>query len=160
MRAAILLTAAAVGALGLGACSADSGGADRPAATADTSAEETSGSLRGDALLIETRVTDARRHTGEVLDGSRIGESPFCPGGAASGSSEGATITTTFSCSGGTLTVQYAPTQRALVQSSEWWVVSGTGDFEGLRGGGSMVAAFEADDPDVGREIFAGTVTG
>jgi hypothetical protein len=160
MRTAMLVTVAAGAAIGLGACSADDGGDDRPAGTAGTSAEETSGSLRGDALLIETRITDARRHTGEVLDGSRIGESPFCPGGAANGSSEGATITTTFSCPGGTLTVQYAPTQRALVQSSEWRVVSGTGEFEGLRGGGFMVASFETDDPDVGRELFAGTVTG
>jgi hypothetical protein len=37
--------------------------------------------------------------------------------------------------------------------------VSGTGDLAGLRGGGWMVAAFESDDPDAGREIFTGTVS-
>ncbi len=39
-----------------------------------------------------------------------------------------------------------------------WEVVSGTGRFKGVRGGGSMVATFESDDPDTGREIFTGTV--
>jgi len=39
-----------------------------------------------------------------------------------------------------------------------WEVASGTGSFEGLRGGGSMVATFERDNPDSGGEIFTGTV--
>jgi hypothetical protein len=39
-----------------------------------------------------------------------------------------------------------------------WEVVRGTGSFEGLRGGGSMVAKFASDDPDSGREFFTGTV--
>ena len=114
--------------------------------------------MSGDAILIETRVTDARRHTGEVLGVSVIGESAFCPGGRTSGGSDGPTITTTFRCPGGTLKVQYAPTQPSLVQGGVWEVVRATGSFEGLRGGGSMVAAFERDDPDAGREIFTCTV--
>jgi hypothetical protein len=36
--------------------------------------------------------------------------------------------------------------------------MSGSGSFKGLRGGGSMVAKFESDNPDIGREIFTGTV--
>ena len=111
-----------------------------------------------DAILIETRVTSAKRHTGEVLGVSVIGESAFCPGGTTSGGSDGPTITTTFRCTAGTLKVQYAPTQRSLVQGGVWEVVSGTGSFKGLRGGGSMVAKFESDDPDTGREIFTGTL--
>ena len=43
-------------------------------------------------------------------------------------------------------------------QSAVWEIVSGTGRFEGLRGGGSMVARFESKDPDKGRETFTGTV--
>ena len=162
MTPVIRLTAMAIAAIGLVACSADDGGGDRADAAAETSAQETStpASGSGDAILIETRITDARAHTGEVLDGSLIGESAFCPGGTSTGSSEGATITATLSCADGTLTVQYAPRQNSAVQSSEWEVVSGTGVFEGLRGGGWMVAAFVGDDPDAGREIFTGTVTG
>ena len=156
-----LVMAVTIAAIGLAACGGDNGGSDRADAPAETSAPETSTSVpvSGDAILIETRITDARRHTGEVLGGSVIGESAFCPGGEANGSSEGPTITTTFRCPGGTLTVQYAPSQFSLVQSALWGVVSGTGSFEGLRGGGSMVAAFESDNPDTGRETFTGTVS-
>jgi hypothetical protein len=149
---------AAIAALGLVACSDGDGDADAPA---ETSARETSSPppASGDAILIETRITDARAHTGEVLDGSVIGEAAFCSGGQSAGSSAGAAITATFDCPGGTLTVRYAPRQNSAVQSSEWEVVSGTGDFEGLRGGGWMVAAFTGDDPDIGREVFTGTVS-
>src|SRR4051812_7489280 len=154
-----VLIGVAGAALGVAAC----GGGDSRTVTvapAETSAERTSTSPAvpgGDAMLIETRVTDARRHTGKVLGGSVIGESAFCRGGTTSGGSEGPTITTTFHCPGGTLKVQYAPTQRSLVQGAVWGVVSGTGTFKGLRGGGSMVAKFESDDPDRGRETFTGT---
>ncbi len=156
-----LVTAAMIAAIGLAACSADTeGGADADA-PAQTSAPETSTAdpVSGDAILIQTRITDARSHTGEVLDGSVLGETTFCSGGESKGSSAGAAITTTFSCPDGTLTVEYAPRQPSLVQSSQWEVVSGTGSFEGLQGGGWMVAAFDGDDPDVGREVFTGTVS-
>jgi hypothetical protein len=146
---------------GLAACGGDNGGDVRTVtvAPADTSVQETSTPpVSGDAILIETRVTNAKRHTGEVLVVSVIGESAFCRGGKTSGGSDGPTITTTFRCRGGTLKVQYAPTQPSLVQSAVWEVVGGTGRFEGLRGGGSMVARFESDDPDTGREIFTGTL--
>jgi hypothetical protein len=50
---------------------------------ADSSAQETATSapVTGDAIAIETRVTSAKRHIGEVLDVSVIGESAFCRGG-------------------------------------------------------------------------------
>jgi hypothetical protein len=59
--------------------------------------------------------------------------------------------------------VQYAPIQPSLAQGSAWDIVSGTGSFEGLRGGGSMVAKFKEGDPGTGRpssgqEIFTGIV--
>jgi hypothetical protein len=150
-------------AIGLAACGDDNGGNVRTVtvAPAETSAQETSTSapVSGDAVLIETRVTNAKRHTGEVLGVSVIGESVFCRGGKTSGGSDGPTITTTFRCPGGTLKVHYAPTQHSAVQGSVWEVVSGTGSFKGLRGGGSMVAKFANDNPDTGREIFAGTVS-
>lgn len=114
--------------------------------------------LFGKAVLIETRVLDAVKHKGVVRRTSRIGESPFCPGGRARGGSDGAAITTTFYCSGGTLTVRYSPAQRSLVQGAAWEIVSGTGNLADLRGGGSMVAVFERTDPDSGREVFTGTV--
>jgi hypothetical protein len=161
MTKARLVMALTIASSGLAACGGDNGGDVRTVtvAPADTSVQETwTPPVSGDAILIETRVTDAKRHTGEVLGVSVIGESAFCRGGRTSGGSDGPTITTTFRCRGGTLKVQYAPTQPSLVQSAVWEVVGGTGRFEGLRGGGSMVARFESDDPDTGREIFTGTL--
>jgi hypothetical protein len=158
MIKAAFLVACAIAAIGLSACSEQ---ADAPRETptpTPTTSTSTSSVVNGDGILIETRITDARAHTGEVLEGSVIGESAFCMGGTSTGSSQGPTITTIFDCPDGTLTVKYAPAQVSLVQSSTWEVVSGTGDFEGLRGGGSMVAAFESDDPDSGREVFTGTI--
>jgi hypothetical protein len=152
-----LAMALALTASGLAACGGDSGGDVR---TVTVAAEETptSAPVNGDVILIETRVTDAKHHRGEVLSASVLGESPFCRGGSTSGGSDGPTITTRFRCPGGTLTVHYAPTQPSLVQGSVWEVVSGTGRYKGLHGGGSMVARFESDDPDAGRETFTGMV--
>jgi hypothetical protein len=145
----------AVAAIGLAACGGYTGGEVRtvtvPAVEQDTPAT-------GDAILIETRITDAKAHTGEVLSGSVIGESAFCPGGKSSGGSDGALITSTFRCPDGSLKVSYSPMQQSLVQGAVWEVVSGTGSYEGLRGGGSMVARFGNIDPDEGRETFTGIV--
>ena len=131
-----------------------------PATTTEPSAQggSLSAPIFGKPILVETRIIDARRHVGVVVRTSVIGESAFCPGGRTSGGSEGAAITTTFRCRGGTLTVRYSPVQRSRVQGSAWEVISGTGNLAGLSGGGSMVAIFEKEDPDRGREIFAGLV--
>lgn len=160
MTKAGLVLVVTIAVIGLSACAESDGGGRSDAATATpVSPAATLVPMTGDAILVETRVTDARRHTGEVLGELLIGESAFCSGGASSGSSQGPTITTTFSCAEGTLTVQYAPTQRSLVQGAAWMVVSGTGLFDGLHGGGSMVAVFDSEDPDSGREVFTGTIT-
>lgn len=155
--------------MSLMACAGDDGGAVQPD-TAATAAESTTGAepptqessmsapIFGKPIFIETRVIDARRHVGVVVTRSVIGETAFCPGGRTSGGSEGAAITTTFHCPGGTLTIRYSPTQRSRVQGALWEVMSGTGSLAGLSGGGSMVDIFEKDDPDRGREIFTGTI--
>ena len=148
-------------ALGLAACGGDDGGDIRTVTVAPEASDRTTSTAApagGEAILIETRVTNAKRHTGEVVGVSAIGESAFCRGGKTTGGSEGPTITTTFHCPGGTLKVHYAPTQPSVVQGSAWDVVSGTGSFKGLRGGGSMVTKFESGNPNSGREIFTGTV--
>lgn len=155
MKASVVAALTIAGALT--ACGADGGGVARTV-TVTSTVTEPAEAVAGDAILIETRVTDARAHTGEVARGSVLGEATFCPGGTTSGGSDGPTITTTFRCRRGTLTVQYAPTQRSLVQGNVWEVVRGTGSFEGLRGGGSMVGSFDEADPDTGREVFTGQV--
>jgi hypothetical protein len=142
-------------ALGVVGCGGENGGAIR---TVTISPAEQDAQATGDAILIETRISSAANHTGEVLSGSVIGESQFCPGGTTTGGSEGALITTTFHCRDGLLKVSYSPTQHSLVQGAPWEVVSGTGRYKGLRGGGSMVAKFRSDDPRQGGETFAGAV--
>jgi len=146
----------AVATIALAGCGEDNGGEVR---TVTVSAVEPSAGQEtvGDPILIETRISNAKRHAGVVLSGSVIGESAFCRGGTVSGG--GAfSIVETFSCRDGSLKVRFAPTQHSLVQSAVWEVVSGTGSYNGLRGGGSMVARFEDEDPDKGRETFTGTV--
>lgn len=147
----------AVAAIGFAACGDDNGGEVRTVTETATEAEQNA-PVDGDAILIRTRVTNAARHTGEVLGESVIGESAFCRGGKTSGGSDGPTITTTFRCPNGSVKVRFAPTQSNLVQSAVWEVVSSSGSYEGLRGGGSMVARFESADSDKGGETFTGTV--
>jgi hypothetical protein len=153
---AVVLT---VSLLGIAACG-DDGGTEVRTVTVETPADAEQGPpATGDAILIETRIPSAKKHAGEVLDGSVMGESAFCPGGRTRGGSTGAEITATFQCPDGRLTVSYSPTQRSLVQSSDWEIVSGTGSFKGLSGGGWMVAKFGPEDPEKGGETFTGTVT-
>jgi hypothetical protein len=149
----------------LGACATDDGGEAKPGATATAPAPATVTEAAaptvtsGDPILIETRVTNARGHTSDVLDSSLIGEKAFCRGGTTRGSSSGPVITTRFKCGDGTLEIQFAPTQVSWSQGAPWTIVGGTGSFKGLNGGGSMVAVFRDKDPDVGREIFTGLVS-
>ena len=65
---------------------------------------------------------------------------------------------TTFRCPEGRLKIRFSPMQPKLVQSAVWDVVSGTGRFKGLRGGGSMVVEFGREDREQGGATFTGTV--
>lgn len=144
-------------AVGVAAC-ADGGTTEGAASPRPTTASATPPPLVGDPILIQTRVIDARSHTGEVLAGSVLGDDAFCAKGTTSGFSRGPTITTRFNCAEGTLTVAFTPSSPTRVQGGPWNVVSGTGSFAGLRGGGSVVAVFDSDGADTGREVFAGQV--
>lgn len=98
---------------------------------------------------------------GEVLPGSLIGDSPFCPGGTfrdEHGEPPLGFVVKSFRCPEGSLTITFSPTQNSPIQSSSWRVVDGNGEFEGLSGQGWMVARFEEGDPE-GQEPFTGTVT-
>ena|SRR5215207_1159087 len=144
----------AVAAIGVAACGDEDGAEVRTVTT--TEAEEDVPVI-GDAILIETRITNVERHTAEILRGSFIGESAFCPGGKAGGGGS-PTVITTFRCPDGRLKIRFAPMQRSAVQSAVWEVVSGTGSFAGLRGGGSMVARSESEASENLRETFTGTI--
>src|SRR5690242_4957595 len=88
----MLATALTVAGIGLVACGSGSGGSTRTVTVTSTatSAQQTptSAPAGGDAILIETRITNAMQHTGKVV-GVWIGESAYCRGGRSSGTSAG-----------------------------------------------------------------------
>jgi hypothetical protein len=99
---------------------------------------------RADLLDIpkgEVRVGDFVS-SGEVLDGSFIGDSPFCPGGTfrdVHGPPEIGLVDRTFRCPDGRLRIGFSPGEpHGRTQAGPWRVISGTGAFKRWRGYGQM----------------------
>jgi hypothetical protein len=146
--------------LGIAACDDDDdeGGATTGAGEAATTAKD-----GGERIIIKTRlapVNASGETTGEVLSGSTIGDSAFCAGGRFGERKEPGSelVTRTFRCSGGTLTITFTSTPPDVEQRSDWEVVKGLADFEGLTGGGRMVGVQKSSDGKA-REVFTGAVT-
>ncbi|HYO61881.1 MAG TPA: hypothetical protein VEU29_08275 [Actinomycetota bacterium] len=101
---------------------------------------------------------------GRVLDGSSLGDAPFCPQGTTSGghgNTDNGWLDKTFECPDGTLTLAFDPRDmKKQSASGPWEVLSGTGAYEGMEGSGRMEIEFAAD-PQVpeGHESFTGTVS-
>ena len=123
--------------------------------------------------MIRTRVTigaaeelrGSNVSAGEVLDGSSIGDSSFCPGGAfrdAHGDDPDiGLVLRTFDCPDGGLRIGFTPGPPTTprTQAGPWRVLSGTGAFEDLRGNGPMEIKYEPHTRATeGRETFTGTV--
>ena len=158
MRRAVVLVL--VGVLLVGACGGGEDGAS------DTSAASTT-AQGGEPVVIRTSVTVAATEgaepigTGEVLEGSTLGGSPFCVGGTLLDSHASldpamephGLVDRTITCADGTVRVGFTP------PTGSWTIVSGTGAFEGLRGSGEMEVTDGADDDALGHETFTGTVT-
>lgn len=164
MRRAVVLVLGGV--LLVGACGGEDGAADTSAASTTDSA--------GEPIVIRTRVTIADTSgaepiaTGEVLEGSTLGGSPFCVGGTildTHGSPNPAEepyglIDRTITCPDGTVRVGFTPEEsQSLTQTGSWTIVSGTGAFDGLRGSGEMEVTNDPDDDSLARETLTGTVT-
>ena len=138
----------AVAALGLAACGDDD---DDDADSADSTAAS-------EEIVIET---DLQIPTGDVVDGSSIGDEPFCPDGTFR-DSEGSGrwfIEKAFDCPDGTLTIGFSPSEPiGGVQRGPWEILSGTESYEGLQGGGRMEVTFESQSSEKGNETFTGTL--
>jgi hypothetical protein len=110
-------------------------------------------------ILIKTRVDIP---TGEVLAGSTIGDSPFCPGGTfrdQHGNAEIGLVDRTFRCPDGSLRIGFTPgVPQGRTQAGPWNVLRGSGAFEGLQGDGQMETTYEPGSDTKGRETFTGTV--
>lgn len=166
MRRAVVLVLGGV--LLLGACGGGEDGA------ADTNAASTTDSA-GDAIVIRTSVVGATTPgaepiaTGEVLEGSTLGGSPFCVGGTildthGSPDPEVALIARTITCPEGRVRMDITPEvsqgmPQDLTQTGSWTIVSGTGAFEGLRGSGEMEIVYDPDPNEPARGTYTGTVT-
>ena len=163
MRKAVVLVM--VGVLSLAACGGDENDAE------DTSAASTT-APRGEPIVIRTRKLVALRErtepiaTGKVLQGSTLGNSPFCVGGTvrdSHGSSDPtvALIIETITCPDGTLKLRLEPDlSPGLKQTGSWTIASGTGTFERLRGSGEMEAVYDPDPAAPAHGTLTGTVTG
>jgi hypothetical protein len=119
-RLAIALTVLVIGVAACGdTADGDDGGA---AASSDVESEAAAGGDEPILIVLRYDFPD-----GEVLPESRIGDSPFCPGGTThdehgGGAGEG-WVVSTFDCPNGELTITFSPTQHSLKQSSAWRVV-------------------------------------
>jgi hypothetical protein len=148
----LLALALAVTALGLAAC----GDGDESSTSAD-SAESS------EEIVIVTHIVFPRQGegtpSGEIVGGSTIGDSPFCPGGSfRDGPGQDAyDVEKNIDCPDGTLTIGFSPGEPAgHKQTGPWEVLGGTGAYEGLQGEGEMEVT--GSDRE-GRETFTGTVT-
>lgn len=165
-RAVVLVS---VLALVLGACGGDAseGGA------AGTGAASTT-----EPLVIRTRMLVAATERadipaiGEVLEGSTLGNVPFCVGGTVEdrhASDDPAAepyglLDRTITCPDGTVRVGFTPKVTpehtpGLIQAGSWIIFSGTGAFERLRGNGEMETTYDPVDGSVAQETLIGTVT-
>ena len=155
-----------MGVLVLGAC----GGAQGDAADSGVSPsiEEP-----GEHIVIRTRALIAAEEgaepiaTGDVLEGSTLGGSPFCVGGTVVDSHASGDpaverlIDRTITCPDGTLKVGFTPDIVPLgqTQTGSWTIISGTGAFEDLRGRGEMEDVIDPDDDSLNLQTFTGSVT-
>jgi hypothetical protein len=138
--------------LGIAACGGD-----------DDGDEGTTAAKSDEPILIKTHVAplNARGETtGQVLSGSTIGDSPFCAGGKfLDGPVKPSTrsVVRSFRCPDGTLMITFTSTPPDVKQRSDWKIVKGLRDFEGLSGGGRMRGVPERGGE--ARETFTGTAT-
>jgi hypothetical protein len=148
-------------AIGLSACGNDGGDGKEMAFTSD--ADSVSLDLQeGTPIVMKTAVNIP---TGELLDGSAIGDSPFCSGGtfrdAHGGTHIGGLVDRDLHCPDGSLRIAFTPREPVGdTQAGPWHVVSGTGAYEGLTASGEMKMTYEPGSFKKGRETFTGTVLG
>jgi hypothetical protein len=160
-QARSLTSALLVATVGLAACGDEGGNGTATGADGEATEE----------IVIETRVVFPESPegpvTGEVLDGSAIGDSPFCPGGTFEdqhGTEDPSEppyglVDRTYECPDGTLRMGFSPGHpEGGVQSGPWTIVSGTGAYEGLQGTGQMETAAVPGGGEAG-ETFTGTVS-
>jgi hypothetical protein len=97
---------------------------------------------------------------GEVLSGSSLGGAPFCRGGKFTGGHSNTLILRTFFCGGGRLELGFTPAKGSgRTVTGRWRVLSGTGQFKGLKGSGRITTKFApGSEPAEALETFTGSL--
>lgn len=164
MRARSAVAALAVAAASLTACSDDAGTHATTRATTTSTGTTHTASPHGErkTIVIKTQFVD---FDGVVVDGSLIGNSAFCAGGTLhheSGSPEiGYPAINVFTCGDSQLKIGFGPGPDQMnnrIQTSDWKVLEGSGDFAGVTGSGRMKVEFPRVGASNGQETFTGTV--
>lgn len=161
MRRAVALVLVG-GLLAIGACGGGDGGSE-PDATSTTSPPKESVVIRTSVTIAATSGAEPIA-TGEVLRRSTLGGSPFCDGGTIRDSHASADpavkdlglVDRTITCREGTVRMVFTPEPP---QGGTWRIVSGTGAFKGLRGGGEFQITYPPEPNAPAHETYTGTVT-
>ena len=160
-----------VGVLFLGACGGDEKDAANTSAASPTA-------LAGEPIVIREKLTIAEEEgsepiaTGTILAGSTLGDTPFCAGGTILESHasldpkmEPYLIDMKITCPDGTVRIGFTPEvgadpdpQEGQPQRGVWTIVSGTGEYEGLGGGGTSEAVYGPNPNSPVRQTLTGTV--
>ena len=108
--------------------------------------------------------------SGEVLEGSTLGDGPFCVGGTTEDRHANedpamepyGLLARTFTCPDGIVKMAFTPEvghAESATQGGSWTFVSGTGVYEGLRGSGQMEVTYDPDPDAPTHEMLTGTAT-
>lgn len=148
------------GLLPLTACVGDGGAEPDPT---------TSGQPAGQTLVMRTSIDIAPTAgaepiaTGDVLDGSTLGSSPFCTGGTLRDSHASrhadvkdlGLVERNITCPDGTVRMVFTPQPP---HGGDWAIVSGTGAYTGLHGTGTFDITYAADPDAPAHETYTGSV--
>jgi hypothetical protein len=106
---------------------------------------------------------------GDILEGSMLGDAPFCVGGTVQDRHPGTSaaeqpflLVRTITCPDGTLRAGFSPDvgqTQSPTQGGSWTILSGTGTFERVRGGGELEVTYDPDDGSHALETWSGTLT-
>ena len=157
-RAVVLVL---VGLTLVGACGDDHDGGSESAAGSEPVKIQTS-------MVVAATEGAEPTATGEVVEGSTLGGSPFCVGGSVvdshgSPDPEVPLIERTITCPDGRLRMEITPevgsTSRGMTQKGSGRIVGGNGAFSGMRGRGKTTTTYDPDPAEPASETSTGTVT-
>jgi hypothetical protein len=161
-----------VGVLFLGACGGGEKDATHTGAASGTAPAGEQIVIRA-TLIVAAEEGSEPIATGTVLEGSTLGGAPFCVGGTILESHasldpklQAYLIDRKITCRNGTVRIGFTPEVGAgpdpegqTPQKGVWTIVSGTEEFERLRGSGTSEAVYGPNPSSPVRSTFTGTVT-